>query len=154
MNTLRGGKRSGGPLAPGPKAERREERPRWKLGTFIKYSFTHLPPPSRAGKKIIKWNKKNKTNYTQSPVCKGHSWPLCHSCREAGSSQGGRGLGTISSHGPLSNSDGGGRKSLLPRGQTPRLGLPGRCLLLGGAGLGPLWPLLGARASDCSQSGQ
>ena len=65
----------------------------------------------------------------------GHSWPLCHSCGEAGEQLGWAwGLAPSSSHGPLSDSDCGGRKSLLPRGQT--LGWPpGRCLLLGGAGL-------------------
>lgn len=45
-------KESGWSLAnpPGPSTQMMEE-PRWKLATFIKYSFTRLPPPPRAGKK-------------------------------------------------------------------------------------------------------
>lgn len=45
-----------------------DEEPRWKLATFIKYSFTRLPPPPRAGKKIIiKIELKNQTTKQIKP---------------------------------------------------------------------------------------
>lgn len=76
----------------------------------------------------------------------GHSWSLCHSCGEAGEQLGWAwGWAPFSSHGPLSDSDCGGRKSLLSRGQTPWLA-SGEVFIAGRGRAGPALPLLGGRA--------
>lgn len=67
----------------------------------------------------------------------GHSWPLCHSCGEAGEQLGWAwGWAPFSSHGPLSDSDCSGRKSLAS----------GEVFIAGRGRAGPALPLLGERA--------
>lgn len=88
-------------------------------------------------KKIIKMELKKQQQIKPNPqYVQGHSLPLCH--REDRGQLGVGGAGHLfSSHRPLSDSDYGGRKLCC---QVVRyLGrLPGRWLLLGGAGLGLL----------------
>lgn len=69
------------------------EEPRWKLETFIKYSFTRLPPLLRAGKKLSKCNLKKLT-----PIPRMYKAVSCLSTTERlkGGWGGVGGLGTFS----------------------------------------------------------